>query len=214
MPPLFVLFFKALLIGLSIAAPVGPVGLLCIQRSLAHGARIGFASGLGAAVADACYGALGAFGVGVVLEFFVALQRPLALAGAVFLLWMAWGLWRTRPADQQAAGQPAVPARLLAGRAFASVLGLTLTNPMTVLSFTAVFAALGAGAGPTQTDQAVVMVAGVFTGSALWWLGLALLVATWRQRIGPVFLRRVNQAAALLLLAMALWQLGVVWRGL
>ncbi len=83
-----VLFLKSALIGLSIAAPVGPIGLLCIQRTLSHGARIGFISGLGAACADACFGMIGAFGVAAITQAFVALAQPLALAGSALLLWM------------------------------------------------------------------------------------------------------------------------------
>ncbi|HCN69354.1 MAG TPA: lysine transporter LysE, partial [Candidatus Accumulibacter sp.] len=89
------LFLKAALIGLSIAAPVGPIGLLCIQRTLTHGARVGFVSGLGAAAADGVYGAVGAFGLAAVTQFFVTLALPLAICGAIFLAWMGVRLWRT-----------------------------------------------------------------------------------------------------------------------
>ena len=204
---LFLLFAQSLVIGLSIAAPVGPVGVLCIQRTLQGGWRVGLASGLGAAVADACYGAVGALGAGALIRWMLAWADVLALGGACFLAWMAWGLWRSTPATQAArpagvGGDDAVP-RL--GLAFASVLGLTLTNPMTILSFIAVFTGLAAGAGPvaTSTGAAGVMVGGVFTGSALWWGVLSVGVGAVRHRLAPNVLRRIHQGSALLLWALA-----------
>ncbi|BCD88556.1 lysine transporter LysE [Pseudomonas solani] len=196
------LFFKSALIGLSIAAPVGPVGLLCIQRSLLHGARIGFLSGLGAALADACFGALGAFGVQALIQGFVALATPLALLGAGYLAWMGIRLLRTAPTRQ--AASLAEPGS--GWRALSSVFALTLTNPMTILAFVAVFAGLGAGAAP-GTANALLMVAGVFCGSALWWLALALGVAAVRHRLDGRLLRRIDQVAGLFLLGFAAWQL-------
>jgi threonine/homoserine/homoserine lactone efflux protein len=201
------LFLKAVLIGLSIAAPVGPIGLLCIQRTLAHGARIGFVSGLGAAAADGVYGAVGAFGLAAVTQFFVTLALPLAVGGAVFLGWMGVQLYGTAPL-----AQPAGAADGVGGwRAFASVFALTLTNPTTILSFIAVFATIGGDAATTGT-AAVIMVLGVFCGSALWWLALASAVAAVRQRIGPRVLQAINRTAGTFLLAFAIWQLVSVFR--
>lgn len=199
------LFFKAALIGLSIAAPVGPIGLLCMQRSLGHGAWIGFLSGLGAASADACYGALGAFGVSAITQTFVALAQPLAWAGGLFLAVMGLRLWRTVPAPTTGTAV----ATLSAPAAFASVFALTLTNPLTILSFVAVFASLGGGMATTPAAAAW-MVAGVFTGSALWWLALAIGVAALRQRIDLRWRWRINRATGLVLMGMAAWQMGRV----
>jgi threonine/homoserine/homoserine lactone efflux protein len=96
------LFAQSLLIGLSIAAPVGPIGLLVIQRTLQRGALVGLATGLGAAAADALYGAVGAFGVTWVIEALVGARLPLAIGGAAFLLWLAWRTWHAPPADKAA----------------------------------------------------------------------------------------------------------------
>ncbi|APW38894.1 lysine transporter LysE [Rhodoferax koreense] len=203
-----ILFFKAALIGLSVAAPVGPIGLLCIQRTLAQGRRVGFVSGLGAAAADACYGAVGAFGVSALTAWFVALRSPLALAGGLFLGWMGWRMLRSRGGGGEAA--VARPARS-GWAAFASVLALTLANPMTIVSFTAIFASLGArGAGAASPG---LMVAGVFVGSAAWWLGLSMGVAAVRTRIDARGMRRVDQFAGVVLLAFALYQLRRWWAG-
>ena len=99
------LFAQSLLIGLSIAAPVGPIGLLVIQRTLQRGALVGLATGLGAAVADALYGAVGAFGVSWVIDALVGARVPLALGGGAFLLWLAWRIWRSKPAETGGAGR-------------------------------------------------------------------------------------------------------------
>lgn len=195
-------FFKAALIGLSIAAPVGPIGLLCIQRTLAHGARIGIASGLGAASADACYGAVGAFGLSALIQAFVALAAPLTVVGALFIGWLGVQTWRTRPAGEAARADDEIRP----GKAFASVFALTLTNPMTILSFMAVFAAIGGAAEP-MFDEAMVMVVGVFVGSALWWMTLALGVAAVRHKLGPSLMRAINRLAGGFLIGFAGWQL-------
>ncbi|MBL8332072.1 MAG: LysE family transporter, partial [Rubrivivax sp.] len=157
------LFAQALLIGFSIAAPVGPIGLLVIQRTLQRGAAMGLATGLGAALADAVYGALGAFGVTGLISALQAARVPLALGGGAFLLWLALQSWRAPPASRAA---PAAEARDLLG-SLAGTFGLTLANPATIFSFIAIFGSLGArtaGASPW------VLIAGVLLGSALWWL--------------------------------------------
>lgn len=196
------LFLKSALIGLSIAAPVGPIGLLCIQRSLAHGTHIGFISGLGAAAADACYGAVGAFGIGAITRHFVELATPLALAGALFLAWMGLKMLGATPPER--AANAVDPARALP--AFASVFVLTLSNPLTILSFIAIFATL-AGGSPLSAASATLMVVGVFCGSAAWWLMLALGIATIRHRLDARAMRWIDRIAGGCLLAFAVWQL-------
>ncbi len=201
-----VLFLKAVLIGLSIAAPVGPIGLLCIQRTLAHGARIGFVSGLGAAAADGVYGAIGAFGLIAITQFFVRLATPLAICGALFLSWMGVQMLRSAPADKA----PAAPDALQTGRAFATVFALTLTNPMTILSFVAVFASIG-GTVAAAPGTAGIMLLGILSGSALWWLMLTLGVSVVRRKIDQRVMRTINRVAGLFLLGFAVWQVvGIV----
>lgn len=195
------LFVQSLLIGLSIAAPVGPIGLLVIQRTLSRGAAVGLATGFGAAAADAVYGAVGAFGVVAVIDALTGARVPLAIGGGAFLLWLAWRTWRAAPAERAA---PVTDARGLAG-CFAGTFVLTLSNPATIFSFIAVFGALGArfaGGSPWT------MVGGVLVGSALWWLFLSALVSRLRSRFDERWRRRVNTASALLLGGFALWQWG------
>lgn len=196
------LFLQASLIGLAIAAPVGPIGLLTIQRSLQQGPQAGLATGLGAAVADALYGAVGAYGVGAVINALAAARLPLALGGAAFLLYMAWGLWRA-PAAQLSA-RPALSGHSL-WRYFAGTVLLTLSNPATIFSFIAVFGALSARSASASPGLVVL---GVFVGSALWWLALSAGVGRLRQRFDARWQRRVQRSSAVALAGFALWQLG------
>jgi threonine/homoserine/homoserine lactone efflux protein len=197
------LFLSSLLIGLSIAAPVGPIGLLTIQRSLDHGPRAGLATGLGAAVADAVYGAIGAYGVTWLLDGLIALRVPLALFGGAFLLWMAWQLWRAPLAEHAAATAPARNS----AQYFVGTFLLTLSNPATIFSFIAIFGAMSASGGLAVRSPAL-MVAGVLVGSALWWLFLSGVVGRLRERFDARWRRRVNLASAAVLAGFALWQLG------
>ena len=167
------LFLSSLLIGLSIAAPVGPIGLLTIQRSLDHGPRAGLATGLGAAAADAVYGAVGAYGVTWLVNALIAVRVPLALFGGSFLLWMAWRLVRAPLAAQAAAAGSAARG----WQYFAGTFVLTLSNPATIFSFIAIFGAFSGGTGSRAAiTSPAVMVAGVLIGSALWWLFLSSAV--------------------------------------
>ncbi|MGJ7611637.1 MULTISPECIES: LysE/ArgO family amino acid transporter [unclassified Variovorax] len=201
----FSLFLKALVIGLSIAAPVGPIGLLCIQRTLAHGRGIGFLSGLGAALADAVYGAIGALGVSAVVSSMVAARVPLALGGAAFLAWMGVQLLRA-PAATTASAAPDAVAPSKAMNAVMSIFVLTLANPMTILSFIAVFASIATG-HVGSAGAAATMVLGVFLGSALWWLGLSTAVASVRHKLGAGAMRFINRLSGAVLLAFAAYQL-------
>jgi len=196
-------FAQSLLIGLSIAAPVGPIGLLVIQRTLQRGPLLGLATGLGAAVADAAYGAVGAFGVSSLISLLTGARVPLALGGGAFLLWLAWRTWRAEPADHAAEVQGG--RDLLSS--FVGTFLLTLSNPATIFSFIAVFGALAGRARPTSPWP---MVAGVLVGSALWWVLLSAGVGRLRSRFDRRAQRLVNRASALLLTAFAAWQ----WAGL
>ncbi len=200
------LFLKALLIGLSIAAPVGPIGLLCIQRTLAHGRTIGFMSGLGAALADACYGAIGALGVSAVIASMVAARVPLALGGAAFLAWMGLQLLRAPVATQARSAQDATTPL----KAMLSVFVLTLANPMTILSFIAVFASVATGHVVSGAGAATSMVLGVFIGSALWWLGLSTGVSMVRHKLSARAMQFINRLSGAILLGFAVYQVSTL----
>ena len=184
------LFLKAFIIGLSIAAPVGPIGVLCIRRTLVFGRRIGFVSGLGAATADGFYGAVAAFGLTVLFRFFVQNARPLHLVGGILLLVIGVRTMLARRDLQTAAGAAARGPALLP--AYASTLFLTITNPMTIISFAAVFAVI-APAGGLDYRSAAVTVVGVFLGSTAWWLILSTGVGAVRQTAGARVLTWVSR---------------------
>lgn len=198
---LIALYGQALIVGLAIAAPVGPIGLLCIDRTLRQGPWAGLATGLGAASADGLYASLGALGLTVLIRQLTALAVPLALAGGAFLLWQGLGMLRAPQGEPaMASGRPA--RSLLA--AYVSALGLTLGNPMTILSFVAIFSGL-TGATSSGGSAAVVMVAGIVSGSALWWCVLAFGIARLLRRAGARARRLLDRGCGVLLLAMAAW---------
>ncbi|MCB0238318.1 MAG: LysE family transporter, partial [Anaerolineae bacterium] len=187
------IFARGVAIGLAIAAPVGPIGVLCIRRTLAEGRLAGFVTGLGAATADTVYGAVAAFGLTAVSAFLVSQQDWLRLIGGAFLLYLGIRTFLTRPMPQTAVRDDK-SSRTLAGD-YASTFLLTITNPLTIISFAAVFAGLGLGSGYDDLGSALLLVAGVFTGSALWWLLLSGGVSLLRGRITENGLRWVNRVS-------------------
>ncbi|HNP72976.1 MAG TPA: LysE family transporter [Kouleothrix sp.] len=190
------LLLKGLLIGFSIAAPVGPIGALCIRRTLANGRAAGLVSGLGAATADAMYGCIAGFGLTFISSLLMSQQLWLKLIGGAFLCYLGIRTLLARPAAQ-AANASGVG---LFG-AYASTFFLTLTNPTTILSFLAVFAGLGLASAAGNYGAAALLVLGVFIGSALWWLLLSGGVALLRARITPAALVWVNRVSGLIILA-------------
>jgi threonine/homoserine/homoserine lactone efflux protein len=182
------LLLKGLLIGFSIAAPVGPIGMLCIRRTLAQGRATGLASGLGAASADAVYGCIAGFGLTFISGLLISQQSWLKLIGGAFLCYLGIRTLLAQPAERAAAAG----GMGLAG-AYTSTFFLTLTNPTTILSFVAVFAGLGLASMGGNYAAAAVLVLGVFVGSALWWLLLSSGVGLYRARFDTCALRWVNR---------------------
>jgi len=197
-----VLFFKGLAFGFILAATVGPMWVLCFRRTVAHGATAGLASGMGIAVADAIYGAVAAFGLTAVSRFLFEQELWLGLAGAAFLLWLGAKTLLAQPVSLHVAKEE----RLSASKAFVSTLGLTLTNPPTILAFAAIFAGLGLAASADYAAAGLVVL-GVFLGSALWWAILVAAAGWLRGRIGPRLLRAINIASGVTILGFAAWQL-------
>lgn len=186
-------FWRGFAIGLTIAAPVGAIGLLCIRRTLAYGRLVGFVTGLGAATADAFYGAIAALGLTSVSVFLTNVQTPLRLLGGAFLIYLGWRTFVSRPSSMVEPDRPGT----LAGM-FASTFALTLANPSTIISFAAIFAGLGL-AGASELTSPLVMVAGVFLGSATWWLILSGGVGLLRGVMTPDRLLWVNRASGVLI---------------
>jgi threonine/homoserine/homoserine lactone efflux protein len=197
-------FFKGSVLGFLIAAPVGPIGVLCIRRSVAHGRTIGLLSGLGAATADALYGCVAAFGLTAVSDFLVGHRFWVRLIGGTFLAALGVKTLLSKPSRQ-----PAADASRGWMAAYASTLFLTLTNPMTILSFAAVFAGLGVGTSSGEYLSATALVAGVFAGSALWWLILSTVAGLGRSRINARWMQAINWLAGGILLGFGLY----AWAG-
>jgi threonine/homoserine/homoserine lactone efflux protein len=187
-------FRQGTLIGLAVAAPVGPIGILVIQRSLG-GALLGLATGLGAAVADAAYALTGALATAFVLRVFAAAWL-IELVGAGLLAWLALRTFRQPPADVL----PTRTTSLHLARAFGETLFLTLANPATVVSFVAV----AASRGLAQSGHAGVFALGVFAGSAAWWLFLSSSVRLASRRVTPKIQRLIRTTSSLILATFAL----------
>ncbi len=200
------IFVQGLILGFAIAAPVGPIGVLCIRRTLSDGWAAGFAAGLGAATADGIYGMLAMSGLATVSSLLIGAQGWLRLVGGLFLLWLGISTLRSVPASTTAS-LPALHGRGL-GQAYLTTLLLTLTNPATILAYVASFAGLGVGTG--STARGVVFVSGVFVGSALWWLLLSGNTTMIRTRINQRSLVWVQRGAGLIIGGfgvLALWSL-------
>jgi len=186
---------RGLLIGFSIAAPVGPIGVLCIRRTLAEGRIPGLVSGLGAATADATYGGIAGFGLTFISSLLISQQVWLRLIGGIFLCYLGLRTFLTRPAEQAALAK----GNGLIGM-YASTLFLTLTNPLTILSFAAIFAGLGVASTGGNYLAAGILVLGVFLGSALWWFILSGGVSIFRTKFTTRGLRWVNRISGIIIM--------------
>jgi len=193
---------KGLIIGFSIAAPVGPIGLLCIRRTLAEGRTAGLVSGLGAATADALYGCIAGFGLTFISTLLISQQVWFRVVGGFFLCFLGLRAFLSRPAEQTANGK----GKGLVG-AYASTFFLTLTNPMTILSFAAIFAGLGLASAGGNYVSASILVLGVFSGSALWWLLLSGGVSFFQAKFNLRELKWVNRISGILILLFGLYVL-------
>ena len=189
------LLLKSLVLGLSIAAPVGPIGILCIRRSLVEGRIAGLICGLGAASADAVYGAIGAFALNSISAWLVRGRLWMTLAGSGYLVYLGVKIFRAPPPETTATGS--------ATGAYFSTFVLTLANPLTILSFAAAFAGIGAGA--VGYAGVVTMLVGVFVGSAIWWLMLTSVAGALRGRMSPPFFVAINRTSGALLTGFGLY---------
>ncbi|MBL8062985.1 MAG: LysE family transporter [Anaerolineales bacterium] len=193
------LFLRAFIIGISIAAPVGPIGVLCIRRTLANGKLAGFLSGLGAASADMVYGAVAAFGLSAITSLLVDNAIWLRVIGGLFLLYLGYKTFREKPAEQAAQSAQGGLASM-----YFSTFFLTITNPMTILAFAAIFAGTMLG---KLVGSPMVMVAGVFAGSAAWWLTLSLGVGFLRDRLNQTHMTWINRISGAIIFLFGLFAL-------
>jgi threonine/homoserine/homoserine lactone efflux protein len=199
---------KGLMIGLSIAAPLGPIGILCTNRTLAQGPRQGFICGLGAAAADALYALAGTVALAAIAQWMISDREELRVVGGIFLVYLGARTFLRPGIVMTAPGK--LPALLPPGwqAAFLSTFLLTLANPMTLLSFAAVFAGLGVtsvGMVLGARSAAAALVVGVFLGSALWWLILSTCIGRLRHYIGVRTLTLINRVCGTVLTAFGLY---------
>ena len=195
---------KGLVFGFSIAAPVGPIGVLCIRRTLSDGRMAGLLTGLGAASADAVYGCMAAFGLTVVSSYLIEHGSILKAAGGFFLIWLGFRTFTAKPPET------VMEKTTLGGwTAWGSTFFLTLTNPLTIICFTGVFAGLGLAGQKGDWAGAGLLVLGVFCGSALWWLILSLGVGHFRQRFSVRSMILINRLSGALIIIFGLMALGL-----
>ena len=197
------LLIKGLVIGFSIAAPVGPIGILCIRRSLYESPLSGLLTGLGAATADALYGCIAGFGLTFISSLLIRQKLYLHIIGGVFLCYLGVNTLLRKPGSNK----PDEKSQGLI-MSYVSAVFLTLTNPMTILSFAAVFAGLGLTSAANGYRSAALLVSGVFLGSAFWWLILTGGVSVMRERFNMTAQSRINQVSGFILLGFGVWAIG------
>jgi threonine/homoserine/homoserine lactone efflux protein len=191
---------RGLVIGFSIAAPVGPIGVLCIRRTLAEGRVSGLFSGLGAATADAIYGCVAGFGVTFISGILINQQILFRLIGGLFLCYLGVKTFLARPSEQS----PSIIRHFGLAGAYASTFFLTLTNPITILSFAAIFAGLGLVSTGGNFVSAALLVLGIFFGSASWWFLLSGGISLFRSRFSRNWLHWVNRISGIIILVFGL----------
>lgn len=194
---------RGLLIGLSVAATIGPMSVLCIQRTLLRGFRYGLVSGMGIATADALYGSIAGFGLTVIASFLVSQQIWVRIVGGLFLLYLGVKTLLSKPAERAAAEAKVVPITTFVG-AYISTLLLTLTNPLTILSFAAIFAGIGVGGQASSPLTALLVVCGVFLGSALWWCVLTGAISWLRDKFTAQWFLWINRASGVIIILFGL----------
>jgi threonine/homoserine/homoserine lactone efflux protein len=188
---LLLFFLKGIVVGAVIAVPVGPVGILCLRRAIFEGGLAGLISGLGAATADALFGVVAAFGLTFVSNWLISYEGWLRAAGGLYLLYSGGSALLSKAHDKIT--EQSDPESLF--RDFASAFALTITNPVTILVFLAIFASLGLGGAQATLLRAAILVLGVWVGSFLWWLALNLGIGLFRRSIEPRHLAWISRGS-------------------
>lgn len=189
-------FLKGFLIGLSIAAPVGAIGVLCIRRTLTYGRKYGLVSGMGAATADALYGGIAAFGLTFISNFLISQKFWLQLVGGIFLCYLGAKTFFSKPSDSDTKDEVGSTSN-----AYISTLLLTLTNPTTIIGFTGIFAGIGISNSSGDYINAGVLVFGVFLGSALWWVILSSIISMLKDKISLQGLSWINKLSGIIIIS-------------
>ena len=191
---------EGIVIGFMMAAPVGPVGVLCMRRTLDKGRRSGIISGLGAATADTMYGAVAAYGLTFISRVLINLQPVLRLVGGIFLIYLGCKYLLARNLPQEIN----LNNRNKPLGDYSSTFFLTITNPLTIIFFTVIFSAMGLGKSSENHITATVLLFGVFFGSVTWWVILSLIAGLIRKRFNPDMLRKINRAIGIVMIIFGL----------
>ncbi len=189
----FFLFFKAWLIGIAIAAPVGPIGMLCIRKTMQIGLIGAISLGFGAAFADAIYGIIAATGLTTISHFMLEQANLIKMIGGVFLIYLAYREFKSN--DDNTAKPISTSKNLL--KFTLQVFFLTLTNPATILSFLGIFAGIGGGA--SNLGETLIMVGGIFVGSMSWWLILGLIIIKIKHKLPVSFMQNIRLVSVAIL---------------
>ena len=192
-------FIKGIILGFSIAAPVGPIGVLCIRKTLQFGRLSGFFSGLGAAVADTAYGVIAAFGLTLISNLLLAGEFWFKLIGGLFLLYLGLNTFCSKTTQETH-----LISKKTLFKDFTSTFFLTITNPMTILSYLAVFSGLGLFDITSNTTNSTILVIGVFTGSAFWWFILSEGITLFRKKISQKVMIWINRLAGIIIFTFGL----------
>ena len=193
------ILIKGLVVGFLLAAPVGPIAVLCVQRTLTRSRLTGLFSGLGAAVADAVYGCIAALGLTLISKLLTEHRNWLQVVGGAFLCIVGVRTFLSKVVERKAA--PRWPGLI---GAFFSALFLTLTNPMTFVAFAAIFASVGLGSVRDNRVDIGALVVGVFLGSALWWLILVVSAYAFRAKMTIERLAKMNRVAGVIVFGVGL----------
>jgi threonine/homoserine/homoserine lactone efflux protein len=201
---LTILFLKGILIGFFIAAPVGPIGILCIRRTLSGSYALGLFTGLGAAFADTFYGAVAGFSLASVADFIKHNDFYLRFFGAFLLAWIGFTIFRSPPRDT--ISDKGEKTSLFHGAT--SAFFLTVSNPITLIVFAAAFAAMGVDPIDDSVSQASALVFGVFVGASTWWLSLSTAVHFMHHVLSDAQLLWINRCSGVMLVGFAVYMLG------
>lgn len=194
-----ILLLKGLLIGLAVSVPLGPMGMVCVTRTLNHGRYSGFFSGLGAATADTIFALVTGFGITFIINFIHQQELYFQIIGGIFIMYFGWRLFSTNPVKKF---RNRKLSKNKLAQDFVSVLLFTLSNPMAILLFLGIFAAVNVVPDQTSLLQNIILFAGVFVGASLWWFFLSSLVYSFRTRLrlrGLLWVNRISGGFMVLL---------------
>lgn len=188
--------------GISIAAPVGPIGVLCMQRTLTQGRVVGIVSGLGAACADLIYGLIAGLGLTMVSQFILSQQSWIQLIGGVFLFYLGLKILSAKATPING-----TPQKSNLSSAFFTTFLQTLTNPLTILSFAAIFAGLGIVNTHTSYISSITLIVGIFCGSAAWWIFLTITVSMMSRRMNQQHMVMINVISGIIICLFGMFSL-------